>query len=354
MTLVELVSDLAVRPHGSEARSLGPAVLVTPREPTSNCVVALVLDAHGGAPELVVKIPRLLEAEAAIVREAETLTMIQAERPTATVPSVVALTSVDGQMLLVESALVGETISPSELRRRPRRCVDDVLRWLLDLPRPRPGPVRFDALVELPLRRFAAALPPETEEVSLVEETLEALDELRSAGLPAVVEHGDLSHPNLIRMNDGRVGVVDWELADVDGLPATDLCFFLGYVAATVRRARAPRQLAAAFDAAFAAPDGWARPPLLAYARRVGIDPSLLSPLLVATWARYAVRFAARIEGAAADPTASGERGAISPVALAALRDSPHLVLWEHALRTRPRFRGGEPAAAGQEDASAT
>ena len=334
--LVDLVSRLT-GPHG--ASELGSTVLVTPREPTSNCVVALLLDARSGAPALVAKFPRLADAEAAIVREAETLRAIQAASPTATVPRVVALASVEGQMLLVESALVGETISPSELRRRPRRCVDEVLRWLLDLPRPGNEPARFDSLVELPLRRLGAALPPELAETSLVAETLEALGELRGPALPAVVEHGDLSHPNLIRMGDGRVGVVDWELAQFDGLPAADLCFFLGYVATTVRRARSRRRLAAAFDEAFAAPDGWARPPLLAYARRVGFDLSLLSPLLVATWARYAARFVARVEGAAVDH-ASGERGRISPVALAALRDSPHLVLWERALRTRPRFEG--------------
>jgi aminoglycoside phosphotransferase len=333
--LVDLVSGLTALPH--RARDLGPTVLVTPREPTSNCVVALILDARSGAPALVVKIPRLAEAEAAIVREAATLRTIHAGRPTATVPSVVALASVEGQTLLVESALVGETISPAELRRRPHGCVEDVLRWLLDLPRPRPEPARFDELVELPLRRFAAALPPEAAETSLVGETLEALDELRRAALPAVVEHGDLSHPNLIRMRDGRVGVVDWELAEVEGLPAADLCFFLGYVAATVLRAHSPRRLEAAFDQAFTAPDGWARGPLLSYASRIGIEPSLLSPLLVATWARYAARFVARVEGVAAEP-ASREGGRISPVALAALRASPHLILWERALTTKPRF----------------
>ena len=337
--LVDLVSGLAPLPPG--APQLGATILVTPREPTSNCVVALLLDARSGTPALVVKIPRLAEAEAAIVSEAATLRTIQARRPTATVPSVVALASVEEQMMLIESALVGETISPSELRRHPRRCVDDVLRWLLELPEPQLEPARFDVLVESPLGRFEAALPPHAPERSLVGRTLEAVDELRRATLPAVVEHGDLSHPNLIRLRDGRVAVVDWELADTAGLPATDLCFFLGYVATKVRRARSPRRLAAAFDEAFAAPDGWARPALLAYARHVGLEPSLLSPLLVATWARYAARFVARVEGAAAALADSREGGGVSRVALAAIRESPHRVLWEHALEARPHFGDG-------------
>lgn len=337
--LVDLISGLTALPDGLP--ELGSAILVTPRESTSNCVVALLLDARSGDPALVVKIPRLAEGEMALAREAASLRTIQARRPTATVPSVFALAPVEDQMMLIESALVGETISPSELRRHPRRCVDFVLRWLLDLPEPGPEPARFDALVDLPLRRFAAALPPKATERILIGQTLDALDELRGATLPAVVEHGDLSHPNLIRLRDGRVGVVDWELAEVAGLPGADLCFFLGYVAATVRRARSPRALAAAFDEAFAAPDGWARPPLLAYARRVGIEPSLLSPLLVATWARYAARFVSRVEGAAAEVTESRQTGRIPRVGIAAVRESPHRVLWEHALRKRPRFGDG-------------
>jgi aminoglycoside phosphotransferase len=334
--LVDLISGLTALREGVPA--LGSAILVTPREPTSNSVVALLLDARSGSPALVVKLPRLAEAEAAIVREAATLRTIQARRPTATVPRVLALESVEDQMLLVESALVGETISPSELRRHPRRCADDVLHWLLDLPEPELEPVRFGELVDVPLRRFAAALPPQAPERTLVEQTLEAVEELRRATLPTVVEHGDLSHPNLIRLPDGRVGVVDWELAEVAGLPGTDLCFFLGYVATTVRRARSPRRLAAAFDEAFAAPDGWARPPLIAYARRVGLEPSLLSALLVVTWARYAVRFASRVEGAPAEPTSSRDERGLSQAGIAALRESPHRVLWEHAVKTQPRF----------------
>jgi aminoglycoside phosphotransferase len=330
--LVDLISRLTGLPEGLP--ELGSAILVTPREPTSNSVVALLLDARTGSPALVVKLPRFPDAEAAIVREAATLRTIQTRRATATVPSVLALESLQGQMILVESALVGETISPSELRRHPRRSADDVLRWLLDLQEPELEPFRFDALVELPLRRFASALPPQAPERLLVEQTLEAVEELRRATLPSIVEHGDLSHPNLIRLRDGRVGVVDWELAEVAGLPGTDLCFFLGYVATIVRRARSPRQLAAAFDEAFAAPDGWARPPLVTYARRVGLEPSLLSALLVLTWARYAARFASRVEGAAAEVTDSR-------VGIAALRESPHRVLWEHALRTQPHFGDG-------------
>lgn len=63
---------------------------------------------------------------------------------------------------------------------------------------------------------------------------------LRSMQLPLVFEHGDLSYPNLLLLPTGEPGVLDWELANPDGLPACDLFLFLTYVAfsgITCRRA---------------------------------------------------------------------------------------------------------------------
>jgi aminoglycoside phosphotransferase len=309
----------------------GSTVLVTSHDETSTSVVAVLLDAAGD-PRLVAKLPRLPDTRDGIVREAAVLREIQARRSTATVPSVVELVSTEAETMLVETALVGKTITPTELRRRPRRAVRDVLRWLSELPEPGPEPADFDLLVERPLALLEAALPPEAPERTLATRTRAAVEPLRRARLTAVVEHGDLSHPNLIRLRDGRVGVVDWELAETAGLPLCDLCFFLAYVATSRRRARTPEELAAAFDEAFASPDAWARAPLLSYVRRIGLDPSLTAPLLAATWGRYVVRIVARVEG-------SAELAApISKIALEALRRSPHRVLWEHVLEAPPRF----------------
>jgi hypothetical protein len=315
----------------------GATVLVTPRHETSSSVVALLLD-DAGTPALVAKLPRLPDLRDGIVREEAVLREIQSRRPTTTVPSVVELASLATETMLVETALVGETITPTELRRRPQRAVDDVLRWLLELPAPRPEPARIDLLVDGPLTWLETLLPPDAPERQLVARSLEAVEPLRGVTLPAVVEHGDLSHPNLIRLRDGRLGVVDWELGETAGLPMCDLCFFLGYLAATRRRASRPRQLAAAFDGAFASPDAWARPPVRSYAGRLGLEASLLGPLLAATWARYAVRIVARIEGVGAPAGLTADGEVISPVALAALRESPQLALWQRALDASPRL----------------
>lgn len=125
----------------------------------------------------------------------------------------------------------------------------------------------YERLLEKPLRRFGAVLP---EDSDLVERTLELVRPLREGHVPPVFEHGDLSHPNLIRLADGRVGVVDWELAEPRGLPAHDLCFFLAYAAFARGPAGTTDQQLRAFDEAFFGPDAWARPLLEGYADRTG------------------------------------------------------------------------------------
>jgi hypothetical protein len=78
------------------------------------------------------------------------------------------------------------------------------------------------------------------------------------------------------------------------GLPAHDLCFFLAYVAiATVRARRLDDQLAA-FHNAFIVPGAWARPLVVDYVDRAGLERSLLTPLFVGCWASYVAGLLAR------------------------------------------------------------
>ena len=67
--------------------------------------------------------------------------------------------------------------------------------------------------------RVGAGEAPDALPDGLVERTLDALRPLRDAGLPLVLEHGDTSHPNLLLRRFGDLAVVDWELANPDGLP---------------------------------------------------------------------------------------------------------------------------------------
>lgn len=256
-------------------------VLVTPRFRASRHVVFLVLPRESAEPALVAKIPRLKRDTGGLAREYAGLTAAQKAPVLAgTIPQIVAFE----ESLLVETALQGAPLTRSDVRRLAN-LVQTVVDWLLALPRVLGHEVDYSRLLEAPLRRVSEELGGT--ETELVERTLKLVAPLRGASLPLTLEHGDLSEPNLIRLDGGRVGLVDWELSEPGGLPAHDLFFFLAYVAfARTRAASSDEQVAAVHDAVVA-PDGWARPVAVDYARRAGVPRALLGPLFVATWARY-------------------------------------------------------------------
>lgn len=304
--------------HGEILRSsadlslpLGVAYL-TPRFPSSRHVLALLVDARTGQLQLVVKLPRRPADRWPVEHEGATLDRLRA---TGCGPLLVALDDHEGQPLLVQTAVSGRPLDPVRVRRDPGRAVDLVLHFLDRLPTS--GARRqdgwWDRLVAEPLARFAALRPSQAR---LVERTLHTLEPLRCAGLPSVIEHGDLSNPNLLVDGD-ELRAVDWELAELAGLPGHDLTFFLQYVADAQARATTGEAQCDAFDEAFLGHSAWGRAVLARHLHALSVASHLLPALVVACWARRSV---ARLRSA--DPGQPVER-LISP------RD---LALWRHAV----------------------
>jgi hypothetical protein len=67
----------------------------------------------------------------------------------------------------------------------------------------------YDDLVAAPVEALRTGFPGLVDD--LVGPTHDALATLRDARLPAVFEHGDLSHPNLLLAAPERLSAVDWE-----------------------------------------------------------------------------------------------------------------------------------------------
>jgi thiamine kinase-like enzyme len=120
-----------------------------------------------------------------------------------------------------------------------------------------------------------------------------------------VMEHGDCGHPNILVNRLSSVSVVDWELAGRFGLPATDLYFFLSFVAGAIDGARTVAEHVRAFERAFFRRDTWTRKYIGTYVAQTGFDTRLLVPVFVLTWCRYLsarlTRLRARCGGA--EPT---------------------------------------------------
>ncbi|RIK43638.1 MAG: hypothetical protein DCC55_05200 [Chloroflexi bacterium] len=310
------------------------SILLTPRFPASNHVIFLILSEGRPEPVLVAKMPRLAQATAGLEREAANLQRVQAQRVEGfdTIPHLVTLEKYSGHLLLLETALSGQLMGPTVIRRQFDHCCDAVSNWLVEIQGPEPGAEPeagewFARLIEQPLHAFTERFPWSREELKLLEQMWTLIAPLRTAKLRFVFEHGDLSHPNLLLLENGKVGVVDWELAQPLGLPTYDLFFFLTYAAFAKEKARTNTDCLAAFQTAFFGPTAWARPWVHRYAVDLSLPTALLTPLFLIVWLRYLVGLSGRLEQAAPALGPFGREQVMW------LRENRYYALWQYAVR---------------------
>ena len=113
----------------------------------------------------------------------------------------------------------------------------------------------FDRLIGADLSHLQALFPADRD---LLERTRSLIAPLSEMSFPLVLEHGDLSHPNLLIGPGERVGVIDWEQAELRGMPAVDLFFFLAYVGRAMGQTRSTGETLRAIDQAFFGRRSWA------------------------------------------------------------------------------------------------
>jgi aminoglycoside phosphotransferase len=251
-------------------------VVLTPRVHRSRHVTTLVFGERGRHPMLVAKTPRLADDADRLAHEASMLaTAGPATAQSATAaPVLVAFDNSLRWPLLLQTTLPGRPISPPAVRRDPRGTVGRVagaLGALAEATARMAPPGWYESLIERPLTALAAGGTAATGD--LVETTLAVLEPLRGARLPLVLEHRDVSHPNLVLLSDGRIGLLDWERARDGGLPVSDLLCFLSYAARAQRQER---------DEAFSGAGGWATDRLVEYADRLGLRRDQLPLLMLA------------------------------------------------------------------------
>ncbi len=310
-------------------------VLVTPRFRASRHVVFLVFERGRSDPGLVAKLPRFANAST-LAREAANLRAVQ-ERGAgfASIPRVLAFETCGDRPVLVQTALAGSALDRATVQRYPDPWCRAILDWLGELEsggeRAPLEPGWFERLVEGPLDSLASLASPSSREVRAIECTRKlAATLLGRRPPPGVFEHGDLSPPNVLRLRGGGIGILDWELAEPHGLPAGDLFFFLTWVAWARERAESLEARRAALHRAFFGRDAWARPYVLAYARRIGLPLDALTPLFALTWARTLGRFVERLGG----PAESFAEGSSQW-----LRQNRYYSVWRHSLAHRDELR---------------
>ena len=260
-----------------------------------NKPVRLVFTDGGTEPRLAVKMARVPESLGALANEAAILGAVYDRRgeELAGVPRVVSFDEHGGE--LCETALAGAPLWTQLSRGNFAALAAKAADWQVALAgaaRPVARATWWERLAGCQLSWFRAAFEAAVDE-SLLQQAADALQRLPD--LPLVCEQRDFSPWNVL-LKDGEFVVLDWESAELNGLPVLDLVYFLTYLALFVegvqvhgvvdveqvrrvyRQAIDPRtELGSVVQRCLAS-----------YARRLDLPLEVLHPLRLLAWMVYA------------------------------------------------------------------
>jgi hypothetical protein len=176
----------------------------------------------------------------------------------------------------------------------------DALGWLTDLAVASARPTAAEDVataLRVLLTRYVRIYGPTTDEADRLEAMIGSLHRI-DGPIPSVFQHGDPGIWNLVAQPDGRTGFLDWEAAELTGLPLFDLFYcFRSYAIATSRRAGTRDRLDAASRHLL---DGSPLGDRLVetvddYRRRVELPAAAIEPLLYGCWIHRSLKEATRL-----------------------------------------------------------
>lgn len=305
-------------------------LMLTPRFEASRHVIFMVMALGQKQPILVAKIPRMPQFSDHLTHEAHVLQTIQNLRPGGfrSIPQIITYKKHHGYPILLETVLNGQLMSPDVVRRNSERMMQITRDWLLEVQSnpTEPHDDRWYAeLVESSLIVLRENFPLTATERDLLQRCEQYLAVLKELSLPYVLQHGDLSHPNLVLTGRNSIGVLDWELANIRGLIASDYFFFLSFVAFSMSGANNSRDYISAFDKAFF--DGHQacmQPHIQAYATAFELQSDVVPALFLLCWLRYLVQFIGRLRIRITDP--------ISLETANIVRKNRYYAIWKHTV----------------------
>jgi hypothetical protein len=289
-----------------------------------NKVVILIFEEPQAAPLVAVKLARVPGSEAALEREADNLESVARTLGGRLqgVPRVLFRAQGYGGGTFGETAFQGVPLFTQLDRRNYRNLALKATEWLIALATAaRPVSSRCVGRLTEPVvadfeRCYGVVAGRE-----LLARARDAISRLHR--MPLVVEQRDFSPWNILVSAEGTLSVLDWESAQLEGLPMLDLIYFLAYLAfffdnahSTERRQRSYRIASdrTSFTGAIHA-ECYRR-----YADALKLHPADLHPLRLLTWM---VHSRSEYKELTADRGAPSERS---------LRNSLFLNLWREEM----------------------
>lgn len=213
---------------GSESSGTNGIVVATSQNASGEAATAFGFCSGARSPSVVAKIRR---ANGGLHDEAALLTQVgsAAQDPNVRIPKLIRRLTGDDDASFVETAIPGRPVALL-LRQDPQQftsVVEMLAAWLARWHR---------------RTMTMAHLTPERQESEILLPARILIDELPRGGpyldwlarrsdmfvrrpVPWVAAHNDLTMSNVLRDADGRLGIVDWEGAQPDGLPLSDFWY---------------------------------------------------------------------------------------------------------------------------------
>lgn len=260
-----------------------------------------LFDPKSREPRYVVKMVRDPEFNARLENEYRALQRLEAlgGKHREHVPQAVFMGHPGRLAAVGESAIEGAPFQDRTSGGASCRFVHEAVTWLTQLgeatARPtHPGHVG-EALHDL-YERFCSVYEPTPPLRVFLRQQVERLASNANA-IPVVFQHGDPGVWNVVVGTNGRVVFMDWEAAEMHGMPLWDLFYFLrSYV--MLSRVRGLRSRAETFASHFL--DEGSLSSLIheataSYCARVGVDASLVEPLFFTCWMHRALKESNRL-----------------------------------------------------------
>ncbi|RIK43636.1 MAG: hypothetical protein DCC55_05190 [Chloroflexi bacterium] len=205
-------------------------------------------------------------------------------------------------------AIVGETVITGAPFHQHTQATADcpylhaALEWLTDLGAATANPNATTpgeaaSILDRLFTRFMQIYRLTAEQQTFLAAQLDALRTSR-APLPLVFQHGDPGPWNVMVTESGRVAFLDWEAAEVEGLPLWDLFYFLRSYCIGAARTLGIRDPLAGFTYQFLGETPLSHlinTAIRCYCTRIGLSSQLVEPLFYTCWMHRALKEATRL-----------------------------------------------------------